>query len=141
MFGEDIQSVLKRKVLAGSRAFKTLQTCPRKSATAPSPIHSDLFQICPTSEIKNEPRRDANKPALKASQTCLRKSAAHHLLISVCSEPFSFLLDEIASPSNYPWSGLVWSYLISFNSMLFENIAYVGSSMQFVFVFLFVITV
>ena len=52
MFGEDIQSVLKRKVLAGSRAFKTLQTCPSKSATAPSPIHSDLFQICPTLEIK-----------------------------------------------------------------------------------------
>ena len=34
-----------------------------------------------------------------------------------------------------------WWYLISLNSLLFENIAYVGSSMHFVFVFVFVFVI
>ena len=45
--------------------------------------------------------------------------------------------------SGLVWSGLVclglvWSYLISLNSLVFKNIAYVGSSLHFVFVFVFV---
>ena len=36
------------------------------------------------------------------------------------------------------WSDLVWSYLISLNSLLFKNIAHVGSFKNFVFVFVFV---